>query len=546
MQSAHNARLRELEQRRSEVEQAERRCERALEQLDAVDDLDVPALRAEFERLAERADGLAGEAETLRRERDELIRDAKGLEDRVATIRGQADTHRRRAAALPLDGAGPSPAPGSLPELTERLLVSERLLESRISDASCALAWPAPRRAPPRCAPTSSAPAEAVRERARALAGSGAGIDADALSQGRREAKESYERALRRRGEAATVEEQAAERLYAANEALAPADRTREPKLLSLLTPSRRSCSRRGPARRAGRAARRARGRGRRGAREARRRRRLGGVRPRRPARQAVRGGYRLSVPDRVRPRPPPAAAARGGIRAQERRPPLRRRAAGVGAPPRTDLRAGGRGREGRWAGETRPGDLPRQPVADRLPRIDDAVAAADERIQRGITAPLRGGARAAGGAERLEGELRTRAGELYRIVGELERHLQALVFWLLAVSAEGVRQLDKVAASRTLPRIGVARRLVGQPVRARPPQRSRRRRRARDPPSAACSTRRSPATPGPARPRPRLRRDDGAAARRPQVTVLKAHPLADGRYLPMEVFGPEFSTAKS
>ncbi len=237
VQSAHNARLRELEQRRSEVEQAERRCERALERLDAVDDLDVPALRAEFERLAERADGLAGEAETLRRERDELIRDAKGLEDRVATIRGQADTHRRRAAALPLDGAEPSPAPGSLPELTERLLVSERLLESRISDGELrARMAGAEARASALRADVERA-GEAVRERARALAGSGAGIDADALSQGRREAKESYERALRRQGEAATVEEQAAERLYAANEALTPADRTREPKLLSTLTP---------------------------------------------------------------------------------------------------------------------------------------------------------------------------------------------------------------------------------------------------------------------------------------------------------------------
>ncbi len=535
--TAHNARLRELEGRRAEVEQAERRCERALERLDAVDDLDVPALKAEFERLAERVDGLAGEAEGLRRERDELIRDAKGLEDRVATIRGQADTHRRRAAALPLDGVEPTAQAGSLPELTERLVVAERLLESRISDGELRARVAGAEARVAALRTDVERAGEAVRERARALAGSGAGIDSEALARGRREAKDEYERALRRQGEAATVEEQAAERLYAANEALSPADRTREPKLLSTLTPE-------DPAHgavllgelnelRAAREADAAETRAKLADSDER-------VQTERDLLGELRSGRdRLDVPDRVRAATAAAAAGRG-------------RAASAGARPHVgELPAWVRRRERiheqvtevvRAAEQaTRDGSTARQQVAERLRAIDDAVAAADERIPRGITAPLRAGEALAGDAERLEGELRTRAGELDRTVGELERHRQALVAQLLAVGAEGVRKLDKVAAATTLPRESSLGAWSGKQF-ARVRHSALADDAARE---AALGRVLDEAVAGNAR-RRGLDLAFGAtmALLRDglEVTVLKPHPQPDDQYHPIEVVGPEFS----
>lgn len=230
--------LTELDARRREVADGEQRCERTLERLSALDDLDVAAARAEFERLAARIESLASEAEAVRRRRDDAIRGAKGIEDRVATSASEAAALRERAAALPLDGVAPEAAGGSLTALGERLAVAERLLESRISDGELrAELADAERRVARLKGEVERAGADAQR-RARELADSPAGIDQQVLARGRREAKEAYERALREQGEAATVEGQAAERLYAANEALSPRDHTREAVLLDTLVPT--------------------------------------------------------------------------------------------------------------------------------------------------------------------------------------------------------------------------------------------------------------------------------------------------------------------
>ncbi len=182
-----------------------------------------------------------------------------------------------------------------------------------------------------------------------------------------------------------------------------------------------------------------------------------------------------------------------------------------------------------------------RQQVAERLRGIDDAVAAADERIPRGITAPLRAGEALAGDAERLEGELRTRAGELDRTVGELERHRQALVAQLLAVGAEGVRKLDKVAAATTLPREASLGAWSGKQF-ARVRHNALADDAARE---SALGRVLDEAVAGNAR-RRGLDLAFGAtmALLRDglEVTVLKPHPQPDDQYHPIEVVGPEFS----
>lgn len=526
-----------LESRRAEVEQAERRCERALERLESIDDLDVRALRGEFERLAARIDELTAEGEAVRRRRDETIRDGKGLEDRLATLQAEAATLRRRAAELPLDGEEPVVAEGSLAELSERLLVAEQLLESRISDGELRARMAGAEARAARLRADLERAGEAVVERARALAGSTAGIDSAALSRGQREAKESYERALRDQGEAATVEGQAAERLYAANEALTVADRTREPRLLSTLTPE-------DPAHGAAL---------------------LGELNERRVAREhevadnrgkladsderiateegliaELRSGRgRLAVDERSRVRPATAAAASRG---EEARTP-RRFEGELPAWVRRRDRIHEQVTEAVAAVEAanRAHGESRRLLQERLRAIADAVAAADERIPAGITAPLRAGEALAPDAHRLEGELRTRAGELDRTVGELERHRQALVAQLLAVGAEGVRKLDRVAAATTLPReeaLGAwsgkqfarVRHTVLTDEAARHTQLGRvldaavegnARRRGLDLAFAATMA----------------LLQDGL-----EVTVLKPHPQPDGQYHPIEVVGPEFS----
>jgi hypothetical protein len=526
-----------LETRRAEVEQAERRCERALERLESIDDLDVRALRGEFERLAARIDELTAEAEAVRRRRDETIRDGKGLEDRLATLQAEAATLRRRAAELPLDGEQPVVAEGSLAELSERLLVAEQLLESRISDGELRARMAGAEARAARLRADLERAGEAVVERARTLAGSTAGIDSAALSRGQREAKETYERALRDQGEAATVEGQAAERLYAANEALTVADRTREPRLLSTLTPE-------DPAHGAAL---------------------LGELNERRAAREnevadnrgkladsderiateegliaELRSGRgRLAIDERARVRPATAAAA---ARGEDRSAP-RRFEGELPAWVRRRDRIHEQVTEAVAAAEaaTRAHGESRRLLQERLRAIADAVAAADERIPAGITAPLRAGEALAPDAHRLEGELRTRAGELDRTVGELERHRQALVAQLLAVGAEGVRKLDRVAAATTLPReeaLGAwsgkqfarVRHTVLTDDAARHTQLGRvldaavegnARRRGLDLAFAATMA----------------LLQDGL-----EVTVLKPHPQPDGQYHPIEVVGPEFS----
>ncbi|MBB4662340.1 hypothetical protein [Conexibacter arvalis] len=564
-----------LESRRVEVEQAERRCERALERLDAVDDLDVRALRGEFERLAARIDELTAEAEGVRRRRDETIRDAKGLEDRLATLEGEAATLRRRAAELPLDGREPVAAEGSLAELSERLLVAEQLLESRISDGELRARMAGAEARAARLRADLERAGEAVVARARQLAGSTAGIDPAALARGQREAKEAYERALREQGEAATVEGQAAERLYAANEALTPADRTREPRLLKTLTPK-------DPAHGAALLGELNELRAAREAEVADNRAKLADSDERIATEEELlaelrAGRGRLAVDERARVRPATAAgAARGHAAAAHGDAAAAHGDAAAahgdaGATSRTGARsaaaAGSRASEPRaFVGElpawvrrrdriheqvteavaaveaaTRAHGESRRLLQERLRALADAVAAADERIPAGITAPLRAGEALAPDAARLEGELRTRAGELDRTVGELERHRQALVAQLLAVGAEGVRKLDRVAAATTLPReeaLGAwsgkqfarVRHTVLTDDAARHTQLGRvldaavegnARRRGLDLAFAATMA----------------LLQDGL-----EVTVLKPHPQPDGQYHPIEVVGPEFS----
>jgi DNA repair exonuclease SbcCD ATPase subunit len=529
--------LAELERRRAAVEQAERRCERALERLDAVDDLDVRALRGEFERLAARIDELTAEAEGVRRRRDETIRDGKGLEDRLATLRGEAATLRRRAAELPLDGREPVVAEGSLAALSERLLVAEQLLESRISDGELRARMAGAEARAARLRADLERAGAAVVERARALAGSTAGIDPAALARGQREAKEAYERALRDQGEAATVEGQAAERLFAANEALIPADRTREPRLLGTLTPE-------DPAHGAAL---------------------LGELNELRAAREEEVAGNRLKLADsderiateeellgelragrgrlavddaRVRPATA-AGAAQAGEGARGARPHVGELPAWVRRRDRIHeqvtetVRA--LERAVRADGESR------RALQERIRALADAVAAADERIPAGITAPLRAGEALAPDAARLEGELRTRAGELDRTVGELERHRQALVAQLLAVGAEGVRKLDRVAAATTLPR--------EEALGAWSGKQFARVRHTLVTDDAARHTQLGRVLDAAVEGNARRRGLDLAFAATMallqdglEVTVLKPHPQPDGQYHPIEVVGPEFS----
>jgi chromosome segregation ATPase len=506
-----------FEARRAEVERAERRCERALERLDAVDDLDVSALRGEFERLAVRIDELTAEAEGVRRRRDETIRDAKGIEDRVATLESEAATLRRRAAELPLDGREPVVAEGSLAALSERLLVAEQLLESRISDGELRARMAGAEARAARLRADLERAGEAVVARARALADSPAGIDPAALSRGQREAKEAYERALRDQGEAATVEGQAAERLYAANEALTPADRTREPRLLATLTPE-------DPAHGAAL---------------------LGELNERRVAREQEVADSRAKLAasdERIATEEELLAelrAGRGRLVLDERHPHVGELPGWVRRRERIHEQV--TETVGAVEAAVRASGEARRLLQERLRALADAVAAADERIPAGITAPLRAGEALAPDAARLEGELRTRAGELDRTVGELERHRQALVAQLLAVGAEGVRKLDRVAAATTLPReeaLGAwsgkqfarVRHTVLSDDAARHTQLGRvldaavagnARRRGLDLAFAATMA----------------LLQDGL-----EVSVLKPHPQPDGQYHPIEVVGPEFS----
>jgi hypothetical protein len=515
--TTHGERLAELTARREQVAQAERRCERALERLETIDDLDAPALRAEFERLAARSDELTAEADTLRRRRDALIRDAKGLEDRLATIRAEADGLRRRAAELPLDGVRARSKEGSLSALSERLLIAEQLLESRISDGELRARMAGAEARAARLRADVERAGEPVRVRARALADSPAGIDPQSLARGRREAKDAYERALREQGEAATVEGQAAERLYAATEALTPADRTREPALLPTLQPE-------DPAHGAVL---------------------LGQLNELRETREREVAGNRAKLADsdeRVSSEQELLNELRAG---------RARLAVAEGRPHAGELPAWVRRRDRvheqvteavrAVEGATRDHAAARQQVAERLRAIDDAVAAADERIPRGITAPLRAGEALAPDAGRLEGELRTRAGELDRTVGELERHRQALVAQLLAIGAEGVRKLDKVAAATTLPRESALGAWSGKQF-ARVRHNALTDDAARE---SALGRVLDEAVAGGAR-RRGLDLAFGAtmALLRDglEVTVLKPHPQPDDQYHPIEVVGPEFS----
>jgi hypothetical protein len=509
--------LEDLQGRASRVERAERRCESALERLSSVDDLDVRALRAEFDRLGERADQLTTEAESIRRRRDETIRDAKGLEDRAATLSGEAATLRRRAAELPLDGHEPTVAEGSLAALSEKLLVAEQLLESRISDGELRARMAGAEARAARLRSDVERAGASVVERARALADSPAGIDPLALSRGQRDAKDAYERALRDQGEAATVEEQAAERLFAANEALTPADRAREPRLLGTLTPE-------DPAHGAAL---------------------LGELNELRVAREDEVAGNRAKLADSDE------RIATEDALVTELRSARERLAVASAQPSAEDLPAWTRRRERihEQATEavtaversTREHSALRQQLHERLRAIAELVAQADERIPRGITIPLKAGEALAPDAARLEGELRTRAGELDRTIDELERHRQALVAQLLAVGADGVRKLDRVAAATTLPReeaLGAwsgkqfarIRHTVLTDDAARHAQLGRvldaavegnARRRGLDLAFAAT-----------------MALLDGGL----EVSVLKPHPQPDDRYHPIEVVGPEFS----
>lgn len=523
----------ELEERRTAVAAQEQRCERALERLSSLDDLDVAAARAEFERLAARIEALATEAEAVRRRRDDAIRGAKGIEDRLATSASEAAALRERAAELPLDGTVAEPAEGSLTALSERLVVAERLLESRISDTELrAELADAERRAARLKGEVERAGADAQR-RARELADSPAGIDPQVLARGRREAKESYERALREQGEAATVEGQAAERLYAAKEALSPRDHTREPALLDTLTPDDAAHGaallERLAELRAARAddvadnARKLQESDARIATEAE------------LLRELRAGRERLAVaPEHTRPpRGASAADADRDAPGSGDLPPWTRRVDRVFEQVSDAVRAVDEA--------TRAHTAARQALHDRVQAIAGVVAAADERIPRGITAPLRGGERLAPEAGRLEAELRTRAGELDRTINELERHRQAILAQLTAVGADGVRKLDKVANATTLPRdpalgawSGKQFARVKHRVVTDDAERQRELGRVLDAAVAAQGKRRG------------LDLAFGATMALLQdglsVSVLKPHPQPDDQYHPIEVVGPEFS----
>jgi hypothetical protein len=553
-------RLAELESRLREVERAEQRCERALERLSTLDDLDAPALRAEFERLATRIEELTGEAESVRRRRDELIRDAKGVEDRLATLLGEAGGLRRRAAELPLDGVEPVPAEGSLSALSERLVVAEQLLESRISDGELRARMAGAEARAARMRSDLERAGGEVGARSRELADSPAGIDPQALARGQREAKDEYERALRDQGEAATVEGQAAERLFAANEALTPADRTREPRLLRTLQPedAAHGAILLGELNEL------------RAARElevADNRAKLTDSDERLATEQELlselrSGRDRLDVGVVGRPATVAASArsgrgstasagAHGGGGDPAPGDPSTRGGRSLPRPHVGELPAWVRRRdrineqvtEAVRAVETATRDhaTSRQVVQERLRAIADALAAADERIPRGILAPLRAGEALAPDAGRLEGELRTRAGELDRTVGELERHRQAIVAQLLAVGAEGVRKLDKVAAATTLPRETALGAWSGKQF-ARVRHRALTDDGARE---SALGRVLDESVAGTAK-RRGLDLAFGATMALLQdgleVTVLKPHPQPDDQYHPIEVVGPEFS----
>ncbi|MDO8209046.1 hypothetical protein [Conexibacter sp. CPCC 206217] len=528
-------RLAELETRQREVERAEQRCERALERLATLDDVDVGALRAEFERLAERSEQLTAEAEATRRRRDELIRDAKGLEDRLATLLGEAAGLRRRAAELPLDGVAAVAAEGSLSALSERLLVAEQLLESRISDGELRARMAGAEARAARLRSDLERAGAPVVARARELADSPAGIDPHTLRRGQREAKEVYERALRDQGEAATVEGQAAERLFAANEALTPADRTREPRVLKTLQPedAAHGAILLGELNEL------------RAAREqeiADNRAKLADSDERLTTEQELLGELRsgrerLDVGAIGRPS---TAAARGRETSSPApRPHIGELPAWVRRRDRIHEQVTEAVRAVETA--TREHAAARQLVQERLRAIADAVAASDERIPRGITAPLRAGEALAPDAGRLEGELRTRAGELDRTITELERHRQAIVAQLLAVGAEGVRKLDKVAAATTLPREAALGAWSGK-------QFARVRHRALTDDAARESALGRILDESVAHNAKRRGLDLAFGATMAllqdglEVTVLKPHPQPDDRYHPIEVVGPEFS----
>jgi chromosome segregation ATPase len=513
------ASLSEAERQEQDVARRGARCERALERLGAVDDLDVAAARAELARLGERLEALVAEVQDAGRERDELIRAGTGLEDRLAQVREEAATLRRRAAELPLDGAAPVAAAGSLAALTERLSVAEQLLQARISDGELRARMAVAEQRAGRLRAEVERAGDAVRERAASLASSAAGIDAQRLARGRREAKEAWERALRDQGEARTVRDQAAARLSAAESALTPADRTRTPALLDTLEPA-------DPVHGAALLA------------------RLGELRAERE-RDVAENRAKLHesqerialeehlLEELVNGRARLAVEAGDVVAHGDELPSWTRRRERIYEQVTEAVGAVDAGAREQTAARER--------LRGELQALADLVAGADERVSTGITTPLRAGEALAADAGRLEGELRTRAGELDRMIGELERHRQAIVAQLLTIGAEGVRKLDRVASATTLPREEALGAWSGkQFARVRHRALTDEREREREIGRVLDA-----AVEGQAR---RRGLDLAFAAtmallqERLEVSVLKPHPQPDDRYHPIEVVGPEFS----
>ena len=490
-------------------------CERGLERLEGVDDVDVAAGRAELARVDDLLQALSTDTDRARVQRDAVIRDARGIEERLAATRARAADLRTQASALPVE-AEPAVIAGPLAKLRQRYDVAEDLLSGRISDQDLRARLAAAESAAGRLRGDVDRAEAMARARALELAGSALGVDEVARAQARRAAHAAYEQALRQGGEAKLARDQAEERARVSAEAVSAEDYARQPKILDSLQPSDAGEGERLQAR----------------IDELKIQRDIDADDNRREREEL---DHRLAAEQELRSE---LDGCRGRVSA-------------TAEPFTDDLPAWTRSRQSVFDRTSQASKLLADAAArhnaarDRLrvelEHVTDLVAGADERIPKGVTAVLKTGEALAADAARLDAQLRTRAGEVDRMLSELDRHRRAIIGQLAAIASDSVRKLQRVAAATTLPRedalgawAGKQFARVQHKVISDDAAREKQLGRVLDKAVGGQSRRRGldlafDAT---------LALCEDAI----DISVLKPHPQPDGEYHSIEVVGPEFS----
>lgn len=508
-------RAQEIAERLEQLRARREQVDLAAERLSALDDIDLSAGRERLASLDATLGQLALDSVAVRAQRDGHIRSGEGLREQLCAVQARQRTLRDDASALPTPST-PPPAQGDLPALRRGFETAQALAESQISDPELRARFTSAQAYVGRLTSEVEAADDLVAERARQIAASEIGLDAQARARERPVAHTRYEEALRAAGQVQAAHRQAKARMTASRQAVSAEDFARQPKVLGSLIPA-----------------------------------------------DAEEGRALLQRVDRLKAECEQAAeenkvhraAVDEQIAAEEQLlselVTCRRRLGGDEQPIDGPLPAWTRRRE-RVFDETAAASealasaeaqhiTARERMRERLEAITDAVARADERVPAGITSALRAGEALAPEAGRLDAELRTRAGELERTLAELERHRAAIIAQLSAIASESVRKLDRVAAATTLPRdealgawAGKQFARVHHKVIADEAARDHQLGRLLDAAVRASSRRRG------------LDLAFGATLalcqERIAVSVLKPHPQPDGEYHPIEVVGPEFS----